>query len=365
LSSIYTAALALVAFAAGAELRLATLRDIPQRLATFRIAAGAIAVPFAVVTFVVLTVSPWFPLTAHQPFRDAVAVALVLGTLAAVSSPVLVWAVMSDAGDAAHGPLSRTILGVAVAQDVVAVVLLTLMLGLAQLLASAGSVTPGIAGAAFAQLGGSVAAGVLLGVAIAQYIKVIRRRLVLLLIAVAFLVVQAVRLVGLDAVLIALAAGCSLENLFPLESERLKSELKRCALPIYVVLFALAGADLRLDALGEVWPWALLLVGLRITSLRAGLRWAGRHPAVSANLVTYAWLGLVSQGGLALTLAAILRRAFTELNMSMESLLVAMIGMQMLAGPVCFHWALRRSGEVTEEVHDTEEPVLVPGSRGV
>ena len=37
----------------------------------------------------------------------------------------------------------------------------------------------------------------------------------------------------------------------------------------------------------------------------------------------------------------------------------------MLAGPVCFHWALRRSGDVTEEVHDAEEPALVAGSRGV
>ena len=366
LSAISTGALALVAFAAGAELRLAALRDSLQRIAILRIAAGAIAVPFAVVTFVVLTVSPWFPLTAHQPFRDAVAVALVLGTVAAVSSPVLTWALITDVG--ARGSVSRTILGVTIAQDAAAVLLLTLVLAFGQLLASAGSVTPGIAAVAFLRLGGSIAAGVLLSVAIAQYVKVIRRHLVLLLVAVAFLVVQAVRLIGLEAVLIALAAGCALENLAPVESERLRSELNRCALPIYVVLFALAGSDLRLGGLADLWAWGVLLVGLRITSLRIGLRWAGRHPAVSANLVTHGWLGLVSQGGLALTLAAILRRAFTESNLSVESLLVAMIGVQAIAGPVCFHWALRRTGEVTEEVHDTEardDPALVPGSGGV
>ena len=363
LSAISTGAMALVAFAAGAELRLAALRDLPQRLAIFRIASGAIAVPFAVVTFVVLTVSPWFPLTAHQPFRDAVAAALLLGTVAAVSSPVLTWALITDVD--ARGPLSRTILDVTVAQEAAGVLLFTLMLALAGLLASRGSVTPGIAAGAFLHLGGSVAGGVLLGVAIAQYVKVIRQHMVLFLIAIALLIVQVVRLVGLEPVLIALAAGCTLENLAPVESERLKSELKRCALPVYVVFFALAGSDLRLDALGELWPWVLLLVGLRLTSLRAGLRWAGRHPAVSANLVTYGWLGLVSQGGLAVTLAAVLRRAFPEWGISLESLVVAMIGVQAAAGPVCFHWALRITGDVTEEAHGTEGPLLVTGSGGV
>lgn len=379
LSAIATGALALIAFGAGSELRLAALRE--DRIAILRIAAGAIALPFAAVALVVLTVSPWFPLTAHQPFRDAAVVALVLGVMAAVSSPTLTWALITDVG--ARGPMSRTILAVTVVQSVAAVVLLALVLAVAQPLASPGSVRPAISVIAFLPLAGSLAAGILLGVAIAQYVKVIGRYMALVLVAVAFIVLQGVRLVGLEAVLIALAAGCTIVNASPAEGggERLRSELQRCALPVYIVFFGLAGADLQLGPLGKLWPWVLLLVGLRITSLRAGLRWAGRHPAVSARLVPHGWLGLVSQGGLAVTLAAVLRRAFPEWNVSLESLLVAMIGVHQLAGPIGFQWALRITGEVPEGAHVAQDsdasregkggegsggdPALVAGSGGV
>lgn len=370
LSAIATGALALIAFGAGSELRFAALRD--DRIAILRIAAGAIALPFAVVSLVVLTVSPWFPLTAHQPVRDAAVVALVLGAMAAVSSPALTWALITDVG--ARGPVSRTMLGVTVVQTVAAALLLTLVLALAQPLASPGAVRPAIWVTALLPLSASLAAGVLVGLAIAQYVKVIGRYLTLVLVAVAFVVVQAHRLIGLEAVLIALAAGCTMANATPAEGHRLRFELQRCALPVYIVFFGLVGADLRLGPLGELWPWVLLLVGLRITSLRAGLRWAARHAAVSASpgLATHGWLGLVSQGGLAITLAAVLRRAFPEWNVSLESLLVAMIGVHQVAGPVCLHWALRITGEVPEGAHGSEdietarrEPVLASGSGSV
>lgn len=364
LSAFSTGALALIAFGVGSELRLAALRD--ERMALLRIAAGTIAFPFAAVALVVLTVSPWFPLTAHQPFRDALVVALALGTVAAVSSPTLTWALMTDVGVSPHAPFARTILSVSVVQDIVAVVLAVLLLAIAPFLANAGAATPGLAAGVALQLVGSIAAGVVLGAAIAQYAKVIHRHLVLVLIGVAFVVIQAVRLIGLEAVLIALAAGCTLENAFPIEAERIRSQLKRCAIPVYVVFFALAGSGLQLGSLAEMWPWALLLAALRVTGLRAGLRWAGRHPAVSPKLATYGWLGLVSQGGLAVTLAAILRRAFPEWNVSLESLLVAMIGVQQAVGPVCLQWALRITGEVSEDVHVAERPALVvPGSSGM
>jgi hypothetical protein len=51
-----------------------------------------------------------------------------------------------------------------------------------------------------------------------------------------------------------------------------------------------------------------------------------------------------------------LRRAFPEWNVSLEALIVAMIGVHQLVGPICFHWALRRTGEITrvEETHVRE-----------
>jgi Kef-type K+ transport system membrane component KefB len=355
LGPISTGALALIAFAVGSELTLDALRGA-RRQTVLRIAGAAVIVPFLAVTFVVLTVSPWFPLTAHQPFRDAVVVALALGAVAAVSAPTQIWAVITD-GDAS-GPVSRTTLDASVVQDLIAVLLVTTLLALAVRLGSRGAVRPGVAAHSVLILLGSIVAGIMVGLAVAQYLRVIHGRLAWVLVAAAFIMAQAVRLLGLDAVLIALAAGCTLRQAAPQASERLRDELKRCAIPVYVVFFALAGSSLQLGVLDDLWPWVLLLAGLRAVGLRGGLRWAGRHPggAVAADWGSYGWLGFVSQGGLAFTLAAMLGRAFTEWNVTMESLIVAMIGVHQLAGPICFQWVLRRTGEVTREAHVADTP---------
>ena len=358
LDAISSGALALIAFAVGNELTLDPLRG-ERRTSVLRIATGAMAVPFLAVTLVVLTVSPWFPLTAHQPFRDALVVALALGTVAAVSSPTVTWAVITDVdvpGGAPGGSLSRTTLDVTVVQDLTAVLSVTVVLALALPLGSRGTVTPGAATHTLLILLGSIVVGITLGLASAQYLRAIRGHLAWVLVVLAFIVSQAVRLIGLEAVLVALAAGSALRYAAPQQSERVRAELKRCAIPVYVVFFALAGSNLQFEALGDVWPWALLLVGLRAAGLWGGLRWAGRNPAVGAEWVNYGWLGFISQGGLAVTLAALLGRAFPEWNVSLEALLVAMIGVHQLAGPICFQWVLRRTGEVTGEAHVGETP---------
>ena len=355
LDAIASGALALIAFAVGGELTLDALRGA-QRTVILRLTAGAMAVPFIAVTLVTLTVSAWFPLTAHQPFEDALAVALALGALATVASPVITWSMITETG--ASGPVSRTVRDVTIVQDVAAALVFITVLALTRPLASRGAVTPGSAAHALLVLGGSLIAGAALAYAVAHYLRAIRGHLEWVLLVFAFIVSQALRLAGLDPVLVALAAGITLRNVpdARIASERVRAELARCAVPVHVVFFALAGSNLRLAALSEIWPWALLFVGLRAAGLWAGGRWAGRHGTISPELVDYGWLGLVSQGGLAITLAAMLRRAFPEWSVSLEALVVAMIGVHQLVGPICFHWALRRTGEITqvEETHVRE-----------
>jgi Kef-type K+ transport system membrane component KefB len=351
LSAIASGALALIALALGNELTLDALRGA-RRAALQRIVTGATAGPFAAVALVVLSVSPWFPLTAHQPFRDALVVALALGIMAALGSPTLTWAVMTDTN--ARDPRSQITLDVSVAQSLIAVVLVIVVLALAQPLGSGGAVTPGSAGHSLAMLAGSIAAGITLALAATQFLRVIRDHQVWVWLTFAFVVTQAVRLVGLDPVLIGLAAGVTLRNAAPGHSDRVRRELQRCAMPVYVVFFALAGASLRLDALNDVGLLALLLMGLRAVGLWGGLRWAGRQPAVTAAWPEHGWLGLVSQGGLAVTFAAEFRRAFPEWNVSLQALLLAMIGVHEVLGPLCLHWVLGRGGrggrggEITE-----------------
>ncbi len=349
---IADAAVALIALAAGLELTLERWRQ--GRVALARLATGAIVFPFLVVTLVMLSVIRWFPLTVHQPLGDAVVVALVLGTLAAASSPTVTMATMSELD--ARGPVARALLSITVVQDIAIAILFTLVLANGGLLTSPGALNVAVAGTAILQLLGSAAAGTLLGFALERYLRLVQRETAVFLVAAAFVAAEVARLAHLETLIIALAAGFYLENFAPGEGERLRRELKRESLPVYVAFFALTGAGLRVGVLADLWPWVLLLVGLRLVGLRYGLLWAGRHPSVTPVLAREGWLGLISQGGMALGLAQLARRAFPEWGVSLETLIVAMIGVHEVAGPICFRTAIVRAGEI-EETHDAEAPV--------
>src|SRR5438876_1172074 len=344
LQLVADAAVALIALAAGAELTLETVRA--GRAALARLATGAIVFPFAVVTLVAWSVSRGLPIAAHQPWLDRLAVALVLGVLAAAASPVITRAMIDELR--ARGPFARSLLAVTVVQDVAVPILFAAVLLVCKTLVSRGALQLAVAGVAALQLAGSLAAGVALGALLVQYARLVRGHEAAWLAAAAFLAAAAARLLHLEPILIGLAAGCYLENVAPVESGRLRHELNRSAPVVYIIFFALAGAGLELGILAQLWPWALLLAGLRVVSLRYGLRWAGRHPDVTPVLARTGWLGLISQGGTAVVLAQLARRAFPEWGVSLETLLIAIIGVHEVAGPICFRQALLRAGEVLE-----------------
>jgi len=352
LGFIADAATALIALAVGSELSLESLRR--SRVALARLATGAIVFPFLAVTLVMLSVGTSFPLTRHQPLGDGAVVALVLGTLAVASSPVVTMAMMSELD--ARGPVARALLSITVVQDIAAVILFALVLANGRMLTSAGALNMAVAGTAMVRLVGSAAAGTVLGFALGRYLRLVQQHTALFLVAGAFVAAEVARLTHLEALMIALAAGFYLENFAPVESERLRRELKRGSVPLYVVFFAWTGAGLRIGVLADLWPWILLLVGLRVVGLRYGMLWAGRHPSVTPALAQKGWLGLISQGGMALGLAQLARRAFPEWGVSLETLIVAMIGVHELAGPICFRTALVRAGDI-KETPDAEAPV--------
>jgi len=364
LGFIADAAMALVAFTAGSQLTLDLLRRDAVMLT--RVSLATILIPFGLVAAVTLSVSPWFPLTVHQPFGDALAVALVLGTIAAAASPPLTMALIDELD--ARGPLGRAVLGVAIAKDLLVIALLALVLANAGLFTSPGAVDMGVAWTTLFHAAGSIAAGAALGFVVSRYLRLLRRDTPIFVVALAFLTAQMGSALGggLETILIALTAGFYLENFAPAEGARLRGLLQRGSLPVYLVVFALAGAGLQLDTLRELWPWVLLLVALRVLGLRLGTRFAGGSPSVPPDMASHGWLGLVSQAGIAIGLAAAARRAFPEWGVSLEALVVVMIGVHEIAGPICFRRALRLTGEVTEGEHVTKEPdadrpALIPG----
>ena len=97
-----------------------------------RYLASSLVLPFALTAAAVYVLHPWFPLTVHQPARDALAVALVLGAFTAVAAPALAWVTLTD-GPA--GPLGDVLLRLHALRDIGAVLLFAAALALALLAA--------------------------------------------------------------------------------------------------------------------------------------------------------------------------------------------------------------------------------------
>jgi hypothetical protein len=129
-------------------------------------------------------------------------------------------------------------------------------------------------------------------------------------------------------------------------AEPLVEVLHVMAVPVFVIFFAMAGADLRLQTFVAYWPMvlavALVRVGLIYTSSTAGARIGRAEPVV----VRYGWTGLVSQAGVALGLATIVADRLPRLGLAMQTLIVGIIAFNESVGPVLFRAGLDRAGEI-------------------
>ena len=352
------AGVALFALVAGSE--LAGAARAPDRIGLARVAGVAIGLPFAAVTLVMLTVSPWFPLTVHESFGNAVGVALVLGALAAVASPVL--SVITAEDTPVTGPLARAVIGVTALQDVALLLVLSLVLLVAQPLARPGALNFAVAGGALLRWAGSLAAGGVLGILVVQAGvfsdggakrgtgTTLDTGVTPLVLTLGCLLALLGRALDVEPLLVALAAGFTSKQ----RGLDLGATVGRVlqgggggggrSQPITAACFGIVGAGLRFDALADLWPWVVLLVCLRAAALRHGVRWVAERAGagVTPALAPEGWLGLISQSGTALGLGPLVRRAFPALGVSLEALILATVAVHEVVGPVCFRQALTR-----------------------
>src|SRR2546428_12822791 len=137
-----------------------------------------------------------------------------------------------------------------------------LVLAAAKPLASGGALNVAAGGTALVGLVCSVAVGCALGVAVERYLRLVRLETVLFLVAVAFLAGEVARLLDLEILIVALAAGFCVENFAPAGAGgRLRSELKRCLAPAAAGVFFVSGARPRPRGAGRVWALGAVVLG--------------------------------------------------------------------------------------------------------
>jgi Kef-type K+ transport system membrane component KefB len=334
-------AIVLIAFVAGLELNVAHLR--PQLRAMLVIGSTAIIGTFVVLLGLLWAAWPFMPLPDPGGPIARLAVAAVAAMLVVSFSPTVSIAVIADSR--ARGPLTELVLAVVVLGDFLLILMFALAMQLARW-STGGAADVNVLPQLAWEIGGSIAFGAIVGALFAFYLKMVARELTLVLLALCVLLAVLTPALHFELVLTALAAGLVVENIAPPEGDQLKVAVERGALPVLIVFFAGAGASLQLDALAVLGWFALAISVIRLLLVRAtanlGVRLA-RLPEMPGNLV---WMGLVSQAGVTLGLAAIVAAEFPAWGPAVQTLVLALTGLHVLAGPVIFKAALARAGEI-------------------
>lgn len=334
-------AIVLIAFVAGLELNIAHLR--PQLRAMLIVGSTAILGTFTVLLAILWAAWPFMPLPDPGGPLPRLAVAAVAAMLVVSFSPTVSIAVIADSR--ARGPLTELVLAVVVLGDFLLILMFALAMQLARW-STGGATDVNVLAQLAWEIGGSLAFGAIVGALFAFYLKMVARELTLVLLAVCVLLAVLTPALHFELVLTALAAGLVVENIAPPEGDQLKTAVERGALPVLIVFFAGAGASLQLDALAVIGGFALAIALIRLLLVRAttnlGVRLA-KLPEMPGNLV---WMGLVSQAGVTLGLTAIVAAEFPGWGTAVQTLVLSLTALHVLAGPVIFKAALARAGEI-------------------
>jgi len=336
-------AVGLIGLLAGAELRVADLRQRYRQILWIMVLQ--LALVLVVLTAAALLGRPWIPFLQQLEAAPLLFVSLLFAATLSVNSPMVTLALLTETR--ATGPVAKTTLGVVLVADVVVILLFTAAFSLAQ--ASLGGEpggAPQILSHLLLEVLGSILAGAIVGGVLTLYLRFVKRELVVFAVVVVFATAAAAEALGFELLLSLLVAGFLVENVAPVRAEPLVHTLHQMAVPVFVVFFALAGAELYVREFAALWPIVLSVALLRMGAIAVASRAGGRISGAEPQVTSHVWTGLVSQAGVALGLATIVADRLPVVGLAMQTLIVGVIAFNESVGPVLFRRGLERAGEI-------------------
>lgn len=341
LQPVNTLALALIALAGGAELRLSMLRDSVRSLAWTSLFQSTLPLLGMVGVFIAL--APKLDFLQGLPFQAVVGIGLLWGVTAVSRSPAATLAILSQTR--ARGPLATFTLAFVMLSDVVVILMLVaVMAGVGPLIVPGKEVSLNDFVLVGREIVGSISIGTCLGLVLATYLRLVGRQPMLVLVAVGFCVTEALRYIHFDPLLTFLIAGFVVQNVTQ-QGEKLLNSIEQTSSVVFVVFFATAGAHLDLPLLVHLWQAALILCVARAVFSAISHSLAMRVAKDVPQIRRWGWAPLVSQAGITLGIALTVERTFPEFGRGFQSLAIATVAINEVVGPVLFKLALDRTGE--------------------
>ncbi len=281
-----------------------------------------------------------------------IGMAIIFSALAVGTSPAISLAVLSETK--AKGRLSELVLGISVLKDVVVVICLAIAIAIARSLTSPdAALDASVFVDVGKELGASVLGGLVLAGLLYLYIRFVKAEMLLFVAAMILVVAELSEFLHLELLLVFIVAGFVIRNFTPYEHDLLHP-LEVVALPVFVVFFANAGAQVNLDVTLAILPFAIALCVARALAFviagRVGSTFGGDPQPVRK----LAWLAYLPQAGVTLGLVGLASEQLPALAEPITNAGMAVVALNLLIGPITLRIALRKAGEIPDAVESAE-----------
>lgn len=345
LKPVDTLAVALIAMTAGNELHLKRLRAglwTYVSLVSGQLGACLVGIPALVVALRFMGPALGFHGLANIGLEQTLALGFVAASIAYATSPAATLAIIHDTKS--EGDFSRTVLTTVVLKEFVVVLVHALAALYAGRLFMGSAGSDSLALELTRHVVVSLLAGMTVGVAVVAYFRLVRRQLLLFLVATVYASSLVAGRLDLDPFLLFIASGFWVRN-FSRQGDRMAQAVEELSLPVYVAFFALAGASLHLNELLRVLPFALLLTVVRALLLAAGNFVGAYASGGSKAMRRTGGVAFLSQAGVALSLTSFLGVRYGEAGSALQTLFLASIAVNEALGPIALKIALTVVGD--------------------
>ncbi|MDK1022065.1 MAG: cation:proton antiporter [Candidatus Hydrogenedentes bacterium] len=352
LGFITEVALGFVAFSIGAELSLSSLKRLGYGIISIILVESFLAFAIVAIAIYLLT--------------DDLVLALIFGSMAPASAPAGTVAVIQEYK--AKGKLTDALYAVVGFDDGLAIIIfgfaaaVSKSLLVAEATGTAAGILPALADPAI-EVGLSLLVGTIIGFLFCQLVRKLNASHDLFIIVFGAVLIATGLSIRwhLSLILTNLVLG------FVLVNTRNETLVRRVMAPVleimpllFILFFCLAGAHLELRALPALGLVGIVYIAGRSAGLLSGAWLGATIGRADEKLRKYLGLGILSQAGVAIGLALIVRQEFAQLAEEYDLEHAAYVGASVLStitatsiffeliGPILTKFALGKAGEIGE-----------------
>jgi Kef-type K+ transport system membrane component KefB len=276
----------------------------------------------------------------------------LLGSLAAPTDPSATLAVIQE--NKAKGKVSSTMLEIAAFDDVIGIIIYTLVISFAAFFLGKAEINFGHTLLELGTgIGGAIAVGALVGFLFNIIIKIFKNQpdntLIVLTFGLILLSYGISKYFGFEALLSTITLGVIVTNFNPLSEKIFKLIERYTDELIFVIFFTLSGLQLQLSSITGSYLLIIIYIIARLIGKFSGIYAGSLIIKADSNVRKYTAGGLIPQGGIVIGLALLLTKEtiFKDTAPIIIGVVIGAALIHEIIGPISSRLSLKKAKEIS------------------